>query len=75
MDKYINADKLYHNIPAGAPYRGALRRILTQAPAADIVPWDWLEKFAEGKRYNYLSDFLIEAKVVFYRELVKEADQ
>ena len=42
-------------------------------PAADIVPWDWLKKFAEGKRYNYLSDFLIEAKVVFYRELVEEA--
>ena len=53
----------------------SLRETIDYVPAADVVPWDWLEKFAEGKRYNYLSDFLIGAKVVFYRELVKEVEQ
>lgn len=45
---------------------------LTAIPPADVVPWDWLYKYAEGKRPNYASDFIIEAKAVFYRELVKE---
>lgn len=34
-------------------------------PFADVVPWSWLAEYAEGKRCNYASDFVIEAKEVW----------
>lgn len=36
-DKFINATALLEQMPE-VPYKGSLRRVLMQAPAADVVP-------------------------------------
>lgn len=33
-----------------------------------FVLWEWLERYAEGKRCNYCSDFVADAKWAFVRE-------
>ena len=34
-----------------------------------FVTWDWLAKYAEGKRSNFCSDFVSEAKQAFVQEV------
>ena len=36
--RYIDADALYTKIPNDSPYKSSLRRLLLQAPTADVVP-------------------------------------
>jgi DNA-directed RNA polymerase subunit RPC12/RpoP len=48
MEKYINANELLHDLPDDLPYKGSVRRVLMQAPTADVVEvkhgeWIWLE--------------------------------
>lgn len=38
---------------------------IDKIPAADVVPWEWLEKYADGKRMNYASGFVHEAKEAY----------
>ena len=33
----------------------------------DFVSWEWLKQYAHGKRFNFASDFVIEAEMK-YRE-------
>ena len=40
----------------------------TYAQAADVVPWEWLKRYANGKRMNYCSDFVLEAKEAYENE-------
>lgn len=35
---------------------------LEAIPAADVVPWEWLERYASGMRMNYASDWVHEAR-------------
>ena len=37
MTKYIDAD-LWRDLPDDLPYKGAVKRVLIQAPAADVRP-------------------------------------
>ena len=37
MAKYIDADILLNNLPDDLPYKASVKRVLTQAPAADVV--------------------------------------
>lgn len=39
--------------------------------ATMFVLWEWLERYAEGKRCNFCSDFVADAKWAFVQE-VKE---
>lgn len=32
---------------------------------SNVVPWEWLKDFAEGKRMNYASDFILEAQEAY----------
>ena len=41
---------------------------LEQLPAADVVPWAWLEAYANGKRTNYCSDWVLEARAAYREE-------
>ena len=75
MSRYIDADAAYEAACEGAdhwdggcsPYRDdCIREELDKVPTVDVVPVDFLKKFAEGKR-GYYSDFVIEA-VKAYRE-------
>ena len=37
MNKYIDVDKLLNRLPDDLPYKASVKRVLTQAPTADIV--------------------------------------
>lgn len=37
MSKYIDADKLLQTLPDHLEYKGAVKRVLIQAPEADVV--------------------------------------
>lgn len=38
--------------------RAAIRNL----PASDVVPWEWLERYASGMRMNYASDWVQSAR-------------
>lgn len=37
MSRYIDADELLHRLPDDLPYKASVKRVLMQAPAADVV--------------------------------------
>ena len=37
MSKYIDADALLNNLPDDLPYKASVKRVLIQAPTADVV--------------------------------------
>ena len=37
MSRYIDADELLNRLPDDLPYKGSVRRVLMQAPTADVV--------------------------------------
>lgn len=37
MTKYVDVDPLLNKLPEDLPYKGAVRRVLIMAPAADVV--------------------------------------
>lgn len=49
-----------------ALYRTINRKLAAAAPE-DPVSWSFLEEYAEGKRYNYASDFVADAKAEWER--------
>ena len=38
MARYIDADKLLNMLPDDLPYKASVKRVLIQAPTADVVP-------------------------------------
>ena len=38
MARYIDADALLNNLPDDLPYKASVKRVLMQAPTADVVP-------------------------------------
>ena len=36
MGRYIDAEELLHRLPNDLPYKGSVRRVLIQAPSADV---------------------------------------
>lgn len=38
MNKYVDADALLDKLPDDLQYKGSVRRVLIQAPAADVKP-------------------------------------
>lgn len=51
----------------------AISALEKQISSADVVPWSWLSDYAKGKRCNYASDFVIEAKAVWNNEKKSQA--
>jgi hypothetical protein len=37
MAKYVDVDKLWRKLPDDLPYKASVKRVLIQAPAADVV--------------------------------------
>ena len=37
MNKYLNVDKLLNKLPDDLPYKASVKRVLMQAPEADVV--------------------------------------
>jgi hypothetical protein len=44
---YINTDELLNNLPNDLPYKASVKRVLMQAPKADVVPRAEVEKIFE----------------------------
>ena len=42
--RYIDADKLLNNLPDDLPYKASVKRVLIQAPTADVVPKSEVER-------------------------------
>ena len=38
MSRYIDADELLNRLPDDLPYKASVKRVLTQAPTADVAP-------------------------------------
>ena len=56
---YIDTDKLLNRLPDDLPYKASVKRVLIQAPTADVVPKSEVEKiFAEID--NALHDMAME---------------
>lgn len=56
MEKHINVDKLLKNLPNDLPYKGSVKRVLIQAPAADVEEvrhGEWKHSMEVGQTYNY----------------------
>ena len=48
MARYIDADKVLNDLPDDLPYKASVKRVLIQAPTADVVEIDKVaEMFAE----------------------------
>lgn len=43
--------------------------------AEQFVTWEWLNSFAEGKRRNYCSDFVAEAKAAWLDKVQEVNDE
>ena len=44
MPKYINADELLKRLPDDLPYKASVKRVLIQAPEADVAPRSEVER-------------------------------
>ena len=53
MARYIDADKLMQCLPNDLPYKASVKRVLTQAPAEDVVEVVRCEKC---QHWIYLAD-------------------
>lgn len=45
--RYIDADALLQRLPDDLPYKGSVKRVLIQAPTADVVPKSEVAKIFE----------------------------
>lgn len=53
MNRYIDADKLLNTLPDDLPYKASVKRVLIQAPTADVVE----VVRCKDCRYYAVSDF------------------
>ena len=71
MARYIDADERLNSLPNDLPYKASVKRVLMQAPDADVVPKSEVEKLEE-----YIDD-LNDSKehlCVMLEEAKQEAD-
>ena len=47
MTRYIDAEKLLNNLPDDLHYKASVKRVLIQAPTADVVPKSEVEQIFE----------------------------
>lgn len=56
MARYIDADALLSKMPDDLPYKASVKRVLMQAPEADVVPKIEVEKIFEEIDRKIISD-------------------
>lgn len=47
MPRYIDADALLSRLPDDLPYKASVKRVLMQAPEADVIPKNEVQKIFE----------------------------
>lgn len=71
MARYIDAEELLKRLPDDLPYKASVKRVLMQAPIADVVPRakvDEITHYLEQKRINDIE----KAAKLMYRETKAE---
>lgn len=56
MRRYIDAEELLERLPEDLPYKASVKRVLMQAPAADVIPYkevERLERICESYALQY----------------------
>lgn len=56
MARYIDADGLLQKLPNDLPYKASVKRVLVQAPTADVEEvrhGEWKHSMEVGQTYNY----------------------
>jgi hypothetical protein len=56
MEKHVNVEQLLNNLPNDLPYKASVKRVLIQAPTADVVEvrhGEWKHSMEVGQIYNY----------------------
>lgn len=51
-----------------ASYCNVMMDVVNSVPSVPVVPWKRLEEYARGKRCNFASDFVLEAKQAYEEE-------
>lgn len=59
MSKYVDVEELLNRLPDDLPYKASVKRVLIQAPTADVVEvrhgyWKWekkIEPMAQNRLY------------------------
>lgn len=60
--EYIEHSALLKELDYSGSMSPYCKYLIEKFSSADVVPWSWLRSYADGKRCNYASDFVVEAK-------------
>lgn len=52
MAQYVDIDELLRKLPDDLPYKASVKRVLMQAPAADVVPKSEVENIFEEIEFD-----------------------
>ena len=66
MARYIDADELLNKLPDVLPYKASVKRVLMQAPEADVVPK------SEVERVYYNLQAVLEERAETKQEIARE---
>ena len=73
MARYIDADELLNRLPNDLPYKASVKRVLIQAPEADVVPksevreiFEEIERLSKILQADYRRDNSETAHLVKY---------
>ena len=64
MSRFIDADKLLNKLPDDLPYKASVKRVLMQAPTADVVEvrhGHWLSSYEYALKIGATDERLIES--------------
>ena len=81
MARYIDADELLNKLPDDLPYKASVKRVLMQAPTADVVPKSEVDKWKEinEQLHKEMSERMLEevkvAKKYLAREIFEEIER
>lgn len=67
MVKYVDVDKSLSRLPDDLPYKASVKRVLIQAPAADVIPISAIEKIISAT-----DKVISEVKVEIAKEIFDE---
>lgn len=74
MRRYIDADKLLRNLPDDLPYKASVKRVLIQAPKADVVPKSEVTRLI-GDYYDRCDECRTNCASAVAREIFEEIDK
>lgn len=68
MSRYIDADAVLDRLPDDLPYKGSVRRVLMQAPTADVV------EVRHGKWVSYIHPVCLSCDLYYKCSVCGECD-